>query len=40
MAWIFFKENLEIIDMFGFIVAATGVYIATRKRNLDTKTPK
>ena len=34
------EGTIEIIDMFGFIVAATGVYIATRKRNLDTKTPK
>ena len=33
MAWIFLGENLDPIDIFGFIVATLGVYIATREKN-------
>ncbi len=31
IAWIFLNEQLSIIDIFGFIVASLGVFIATRK---------
>ena len=31
IAWIFLNEQLSLIDMFGFIVASLGVFIATRK---------
>ena len=31
IAWIFLNEKLSIIDIFGFIVASLGVFIATRK---------
>tara|TARA_B100001123_G_C15084431_1_gene937037 strand:- start:113 stop:988 length:876 start_codon:yes stop_codon:yes gene_type:complete len=40
MAWIFFKENLETIDVAGFVIAAIGVFIATNSKKLDTKTPE
>ena len=40
MAWIFFKENLETIDILGFIVAAIGVYIATNSKKSNTKIPE
>ena len=33
MAWIFLNEYLSIIDIFGFIIATLGVYIATREKN-------
>ena len=33
MAWIFLGENLNPIDIFGFIIATLGVYIATREKN-------
>ena len=33
MAWIFLGENLNMIDIFGFIIATLGVYIATREKN-------
>jgi len=31
IAWIFLNEQLSLIDIFGFIVASLGVFIATRK---------
>ena len=31
MAWLFLNEKLNTIDIFGFIVASIGVYIATKK---------
>ena len=31
IAWIFLNEQLSLIDIFGFIVASIGVFIATRK---------
>tara|TARA_Y100001970_G_scaffold79052_1_gene100740 strand:- start:7036 stop:7884 length:849 start_codon:yes stop_codon:yes gene_type:complete len=31
IAWIFLNENLSLIDILGFIIASTGVFIATRK---------
>ena len=33
MAWIFLGENLDTIDICGFIIATLGVYIATREKN-------
>ena len=33
MACIFLGENLNMIDIFGFIIATLGVYIATREKN-------
>ena len=30
MAWIFLNENLNNLDILGFIIASIGVYIATR----------
>ena len=33
MAWIFLGENLDPIDICGFIIATLGVYIATRGKN-------
>ena len=33
MAWIFLGENLDYIDIFGFIIATLGVFIATREKN-------
>tara|TARA_B110001452_G_scaffold32227_1_gene25158 strand:+ start:1753 stop:2610 length:858 start_codon:yes stop_codon:yes gene_type:complete len=30
MAWLFLNEKLTTIDLFGFVVASIGVYIATR----------
>ena len=33
MAWIFLEENLNNIDIFGFIIATIGVYIATREKS-------
>jgi len=30
MAWLFLNEKLTTIDLFGFIIASVGVYIATR----------
>ena len=33
MAWIFLEENLDLIDICGFIIATFGVYIATREKN-------
>ncbi len=31
IAWVFLNEQLSLIDIFGFIVASLGVFIATRK---------
>ena len=31
IAWIFLNEQLSLVDIFGFIVASLGVFIATRK---------
>ena len=31
IAWLFLNENLNYIDIFGFIIASVGVFIATRK---------
>ena len=31
MAWLFLKENLTNLDLYGFFIAPVGVYIATRK---------
>ena len=31
MAWLFLKENLTNLDLYGFFIATVGVYIATRK---------
>ena len=31
IAWLFLNENLNYIDIFGFIIASAGVFIATRK---------
>jgi len=31
MAWIFLGEELMKIDIFGFIIASTGVFISTRR---------
>ena len=33
LAWVFLGENLNPIDIFGFIIATLGVYIATREKN-------
>ena len=33
MAFIFLGENLDTIDIFGFLIATLGVYIATREKN-------
>jgi len=33
MAWIFLGENLDTVDILGFLVATLGVYIATREKN-------
>ena len=33
MAWLFLGESLNNIDIFGFIIATLGVYIATREKN-------
>ena len=33
MAWLFLGENLNNVDIFGFIIATLGVYIATRETN-------
>ena len=33
MAFIFLGENLDSIDIFGFLIATLGVYIATREKN-------
>tara|TARA_B100000965_G_scaffold251374_1_gene211457 strand:- start:400 stop:1257 length:858 start_codon:yes stop_codon:yes gene_type:complete len=33
MAWIFLGENLNIIDILGFMIATLGVYIATREKS-------
>ena len=30
MAWIFLSERLSNLDLLGFLIATTGVYIATR----------
>jgi len=30
MAWLFLNENLTILDLIGFLITSTGVYIATR----------
>jgi drug/metabolite transporter (DMT)-like permease len=32
MAWVFLGENLNTIDIFGFMIATLGVYIATREK--------
>ena len=34
IAWIFLNETLNVIDIFGFLVATIGVYIATRKEKI------
>ena len=31
IAWLFLNENLNLIDICGFIIASVGVFIATRK---------
>ena len=33
MAFVFLGENLDAIDIFGFLIATLGVYIATREKN-------
>ena len=33
MAFVFLGENLNLIDIFGFLIATFGVYIATREKN-------
>tara|TARA_Y100000590_G_scaffold33355_1_gene36519 strand:+ start:129 stop:1025 length:897 start_codon:yes stop_codon:yes gene_type:complete len=33
MAWVFLGENLSTVDIFGFIIATLGVYIATREKS-------
>ena len=33
MAWLFLGESLNNVDIFGFIIATLGVYIATREKN-------
>ena len=33
MAFIFLGENLDSVDIFGFLIATLGVYIATREKN-------
>ena len=33
LAWVFLGENLNPVDIFGFIIATLGVYIATREKN-------
>ena len=33
MAFVFLGENLDFIDIFGFLIATLGVYIATREKN-------
>ena len=33
MAFVFLGENLNLIDIFGFLIATLGVYIATREKN-------
>ena len=35
IAWIFLNEELSNLDIFGFLVASFGVYLATRK-NIST----
>ena len=32
MAWIFLDETLTSIDIFGFLIASLGVYIATQNK--------
>ena len=32
MAWMFLNENLDLVDIFGFIITTIGVYIATREK--------
>ena len=34
IAWLFLNENLNTLDISGFIIATIGVYIATRKNNI------
>ena len=31
IAWLFLNENLNFIDICGFVIASVGVFIATRK---------
>jgi drug/metabolite transporter (DMT)-like permease len=31
IAWIFLNETLNIYDVFGFVIASIGVFIATRE---------
>ena len=33
MAFVFLGENLDFIDIFGFLIATLGVYIATREKS-------
>ena len=33
MAFIFLGENLDFVDILGFLIATLGVYIATREKN-------
>ena len=33
MAWLFLNENLNSIDIFGFLIASFGVFISTREKN-------
>jgi drug/metabolite transporter (DMT)-like permease len=34
IAWLFLNENLNTLNIFGFVIATLGVYIATRKNNI------
>ena len=33
MAFVFLGENLDAVDIFGFLIATIGVYIATREKS-------
>ena len=33
MAFVFLRENLDFVDILGFLIATLGVYIATREKN-------
>jgi len=33
MAFVFLGENLDFVDILGFLIATLGVYIATREKN-------
>ena len=34
MAWLFLNEELDKMDLIGFMIATLGVYIATRKNKI------